>query len=279
MLFLKWLDCDDLDYVKEPIQRVRERARFIRSVLIPYAGKMIDFSDYRHIRSKIREKFPDGHVYFVYRNELRQLTGSAWTKQQLTMIACCLAGGYQRAKEGLEACGILSSIWPVEDAVCRVDSVDPVESARNELFYRFHLVVCNSRYAGQRIVADIQRKRLKAWTFRFNLRSRRYKLYASDPRLFHGCLTIGRLEGLESGLTLHGVVCDTPQQKFNQELLLRRHRSARDCPFDADFDCLDCEVGTNECSVAWNTQATSFFDTKGKTDATQRYDSTVVREQ
>ncbi|GIW89715.1 MAG: hypothetical protein KatS3mg109_0147 [Pirellulaceae bacterium] len=260
MTWLKVLDDPELDYVYEPVARVRDRATFIRSLLVPYADEIFTYSAYKSVRDAIKNRFPNNNVYEVYRSELSQLRGFRWSTRQMTQFACCLAGGYARAKECGEPCGLLSATWPVEDAVIRVDELTPEKSVREEPLWRFHFVVCNSRYAGIRLTADIKRKRLKAWTFRMGLRSRRYGLFASDPRLFHSCYLVGRIELDNNSPILHGVACDDRLQQLNKKTLLHRHRACRDCPYGADFDCLECGVGTNECQWAWNPEKTSYFD-------------------
>lgn len=258
MVFLKWLDPEFCSYAHEAPSAVRARAKKLLDLLRPFANEPIELLQLKALIRSVRQHTANKNVRDVYVAELRSLAGMRWTQSELARIACSLAGGYVYAKDGLSL-GVTSANWPAIDCLLRVRDVVLVDNevgSHNQIRLKF--VACNSRYAGVFAEVSFPVDRVGKWAKLFGVHHRRKRIYCSSYKLLAGVHVIGRLERVDNVTQILGVSCTEQLHKQNQSLTLRRFRSQFPCNYGADFDCVSCSVGINQCQYAVSRASTDY---------------------
>ena len=251
---LSVIDEATCDYKHTSPTVVRKRAERYLEVVRPYADIPLDSRSISVLIKDVTDCVSATKAKQVYRQELRSLGGMRWSLQSLVGFACRLAGGYDRARLGLEV-GLLASDWPETDGLLRVKQVEVVSNVNA---VRLHFVACNTRYAGTTFKTEFATSKIASWLGRFGAFNYRKKIITLGPRHFLNLHAIGRMLTTNGGDELVGVCCPKDVKLNNRRLVTSRHRSQAPCPFGATFDCVACSVGVNQCDMSCSHVSTDF---------------------
>lgn len=259
-MWLQLFDEEDIQYCHEAPSAVRRRAIRFRQLLTPFVGEVIDVAALRKLESQFRNLIKDREAKRILLVELRSLGGLRFDDMSLTRVACVMAGGYAQAMTG-QPIGVLATEWRETDCLLRIDqvflAVDNLPGDKNQrMTLRF--VVCNSRFAGETVEADVKVTGLDRWARFFHVHDGRKRLYCESFKHLLNMHCIGRVYRTNNRTTLLAVAVTTQLGRDNRILFARRHRAVAPCEYGATYDCILCGVGKNQCAYSCNPEITKW---------------------
>lgn len=258
MAYLQWFEPEYLQYSHEAVIFVRRRAERLLDVFRPFAGKVVTSDILYDLSKELRRKVNNENARQVYLEEVKVLFGVAWDIRALARIACCMAGGYKDACGGMPI-GIAAVSWPATDCLLRVtETVFQEEEEKGGKSLQLKFVACNSRFAGESIQSEIHINRLSRWAKLIGVYHRRKKIKCTDFRLLVSCHVVGRLEKIDNKTQMVAITCDDKLAMQNRNLTVSRFRKQKRCDYGADYDCVDCRVGVNQCGRSCFTRKTFY---------------------
>lgn len=253
---LQWFTDDLIEYSQEPPSRVSRRAKALLAGFTEFQDRRCDPETLFLMDRVLNERVGSRIARSVLKAELRSLLGNVLTRERLVQIVCALAGGYSDAAIGLSL-GAFATDRPAQDCLARVEQVQ-LEESDTDRRLQFSLLVCNSAMAGGRLRAFLAFRSFAQWARLLGMVNRRSGVGCSTPRLFTGVEMIARLERLSGELQLVGVSCTPQLAARNYKLNRSRDRKHAACPFGAQHECHQCEVGRNQCLLSCSVIKTSY---------------------
>lgn len=256
---LRWIEREELSYRQESVARVSHRARKVLNLLNGHLTGAVDAVQYMRVCRAITDMLSDRMAAKVICGELQAIVGCALSPSDRVRLACSVAGAVEDAKRHGEV-GILMSDVDAIDAVAVIRQVESKEDVTGERFVHWHLLVCNSVFAGSEVFADIALQSCRRWARQLELIGTRFRpLQWHAVGQFLDAMLIVRLEKRAGQVELQGAGMCSTVTTHNRKLAAGRSRITSACQFGADYDCGRCAIGRNECSRSIVTEITNFI--------------------
>lgn len=245
MIRLQWFEEPTVKYQQEAPYWVRQRAAALMKELVAFRGKRCDVETLRAIERVVGNKIGNPIARSVLRDELKSLINTALTPEKILWIACAIAGGHFDAAKSISV-GAFSNDREAVDCLGRITQVD-IADADIDPKLQIHLLLCNSVFAGTRLKAELSLKSFGRWARLLNLTRPRTKVSCLVPKAMIGAELIARVERVGGETQLIGVTIDDNMKSKNFKLSKSRSRLHEPCPYGAPYECVECEVGRNQC--------------------------------
>ena len=258
MQTLRWIATEDLAYGQESVSRVSKRAGQILRVLRENLTGPVDSVQYGRVCRELRRLITSAGAVEVICSELQAVLGCSLDRDQQVRLACSLAGAVADARESASV-GVLSSEVEPIDCWAVIKDVKQTQDIKEDSYYHWRLLICNSVHAGSVLFTDIPLHSSRRWGRQLGLTGTRFKKLAwhSGLQFIDGVLIV-RLEKQGGQLNILGAGVATSTVSHNRKLAASRSRQLSACHFGADYDCGRCGVGRNQCARSIVLEDTNF---------------------
>lgn len=242
---LQWFAEEQAAYDQEAPYFVKQRAKALLAEFRGFRGKKCDLETLKAIDKIVAGKIGNTIARQILRDELKTLINSVLTPEKTLWMACAIAGGYYDAAKAIPI-GAFSNDREAVDCLGRIEQVD-LDGIELHETMKIHILLCNSVFAGTRLKADLYLKSFGRWSQLFHLTRSRSKVRCPAPRAMIGAELIARVERVAGEVNLIGVTVNKNISEKNFKLSKSRSRDHEECPYGATYECVECEVGRNQC--------------------------------
>lgn len=255
--WLRWYGPSESSYRQEAVKLVRHRAKRLVPLLTPLAQPVpVSRIEAQKTVKLIKAEITNAMARDVIAHELSGLTGRKFTRAEAVSLACRIAGSAFVASQGVSP-GLLSNEGGAYECLGVVHAVNLGEQFGEDQLIVLRLIVSNGPYTSERIELQFGFPQMSRWAQLFGLSDRRAHMKMKTPRQYLDANVVMRLERDNGRVNCLGVTVTDSMRCYNRKLSKRRLRLYTPCPFGANFDCIQCGVGRNQCSISINTEKTS----------------------
>lgn len=256
--WLRWMSTGEVRYEEEPVTLVRKRAKQLVPLFTPIAqGTPVPLVEAQKIAKLLKARITDPVARATLAEEVLCIAGRSFTRREAKLLACRVAGGVAQAKLG-HAPMVMSTDGRAYDCLMTVVNVLEGEQIGGEATTVLRFVVGNGPYCASEVDLQFRLSSLRRVARSFELLGKRARVEIRDPRLLLDIQCVGRLERDQGVVSCLGVAVPPKFADYNRSLTRGRFRKLTACVFGGDHDCLQCEVGRNQCNRSMKLEQTFY---------------------